>query len=139
MITLITRMRLVIRLRRRTLNHALNRLLNRIPITSIDLQQPNLVVIGNPLQGLEALLIVNERDRHSDPSEATGTAYSMEVGLRVGIAAAVVGDILEREKECMLGGVGKRGVEIWKTGQTDVVDHHRHGLDVDAAGQDIGG
>ena len=88
--------RLVIRIGPGTLDDLFHGLFYQVPVRCIDTDHLNLVVVLDVLEHLPARLVVNEADGYTDSSKSAGTAYSVEIGLRVWDAATVVWDILMR-------------------------------------------
>jgi hypothetical protein len=65
----------------------LDQLLDRIPIAGINGMEVRLEVVGNEIELLPALLVVNKGQSNTNTSKSTSATDSMKIGLRIRLLA----------------------------------------------------
>lgn len=94
-------------------HNSFEHLLHRIPVLGVELGWLNVEVLADIHQLAPRAAVVDESEGSTSATEATSTPNTVQVGLIVRLTIGEVGDV--------------------------VVDHHRDCLDVDTAGEDVGG
>lgn len=78
----------------RALQGSSDGLLNKIPVVGIQLRKRDPEIFGDILKSVEATATIDQTNRHTNSSKASGTANTMKVGCRVRATILVLRDVL---------------------------------------------
>jgi len=85
----------VVRVCSRALDYFLDGFLNKIPVVSFHPEHLDTVKPRDIHEHLPTLLVVDEGYGNANASEASGPANSVKIGLWIGVAEAIVWDVLQ--------------------------------------------